>query len=232
MKVHYFQHVPFEGLGYIESWLAARGIAAGGTRFDDTAKLPAVDDVDLLIVLGGPMSVNDEQQYPWLAAEKSFIRAAVGAGKQVLGICLGAQLIASALGARVYRNVAREIGWHPIASVPAAPGSRAFEFPAAMEVFHWHGETFDLPAGSVPLARSVACEHQAFQVGARVMGLQFHLEATPASARALVTHCPADLAPAAHVQSAADILSAPDACYATAHAWMDRVLAYLSAADS
>ena len=232
MKVHYFQHVPFEGLGCIGTWLAAHGIDAGSTRFDEAARLPAVRDIDLLVVLGGPMSANDTERYPWLAAEKSFIRAAVDEGKRVLGICLGAQLIASALGARVYRNAAREIGWHPIASTPAPRGSEAFQFPSALQVFHWHGETFDLPVGSVQLARSVACENQAFQVGARVMGLQFHLETTPASAQALVTHCPADLGPATYVQSAADILLAPDAYYATANAWMDQVLTSLAAADT
>jgi GMP synthase-like glutamine amidotransferase len=232
MKVHYFQHVPFEGLGCIGTWLAAHGIDADSTRFDEAARLPAIRDIDLLIVLGGPMSANDAEQYPWLAAEKSFIRTAIREGKRVLGICLGAQLIASALGARVYRNAAREIGWHPIASVPVAPGSMAFQFPSAMQVFHWHGERFDLPAGSVQLARSVACEQQAFQLGARVMGLQFHLETTPASARALVTHCPADVEPGTHVQSAADILAAPDAYYATANAWMGQVLAYLSTPDT
>ena len=231
MRVHCFQHVPFEGLGCIGTWLAAQGIDAESTRFDETARLPAVRDIDLLIVLGGPMSANDAQQYPWLAAEKSFIRTAIREGKRVLGICLGAQLIASALGARVYRNAAREIGWHPIASVPGEPGNTAFQFPPSMQVFHWHGETFDLPAGSAQLARSVACENQAFQVGARVMGLQFHLETTPASARALVTHCPADLDPGTHVQSAAEILSAPDAYYATANAWMTQVLAHLAAPD-
>jgi GMP synthase-like glutamine amidotransferase len=107
VRVHFFQHVPFEGLGCIGTLLAAQGIDAESTRFDETAKLPAVRDIDLLIVLGGPMSANDAQQYPWLAAEKSFIRTAIREGKRVLGICLGAQLIASALGARVYRNAAR-----------------------------------------------------------------------------------------------------------------------------
>ena len=232
MKVHYFQHVPFEGPGCIETWLAAHGIGADSTRFDRAARLPAVRDIDLLIVLGGPMSANDAEQFPWLAAEKCFIRSAIREGKRVLGICLGAQLIASALGARVYRNAAREIGWHPIASTPAPRGSEAFQFPSTLQVFHWHGETFDLPAGSAQLARSIACENQAFQVGARVVGLQFHLETTPTSARALVTHCPADLAPATHVQSAADILSAPDAYYATANAWMGQVLAHLAAPDT
>jgi GMP synthase-like glutamine amidotransferase len=231
VKAHYFQHVPFEGLGSIGTWLAAHGIDATGTRFDDSAKLPAVGDIDLLIVLGGPMSANDGRQYAWLATEQSFIRAAIEEGKRVLGICLGAQLIAGALGAKVYPNAAREIGWHPVASVPAVSASTAFRFPPALQVFHWHGETFDLPAGAVQLARSAACENQAFQVGPRVIGLQFHLETTPEAARALVAHCPADLQPAAHVQAAADILSAPDAHYAAANAWMGRVLAYLAAAE-
>jgi GMP synthase-like glutamine amidotransferase len=232
VNAHYFQHVPFEGLGCIRAWLATHGIDVTGTRLDESARLPTIGDIDLLIVLGGPMSVNDERQYVWLATEKSFIRAAIEEGKRVLGICLGAQLIASALGARVYSNPAREIGWHSIASVRAESASAAFRFPSALQVFHWHGETFDLPAGAVQLARSVACENQAFQVGARVIGLQFHLETTPETARALVTHCSADLQPAVHVQTAQEILSASDARYKAANAWMGQVLTYLVAAQS
>jgi GMP synthase-like glutamine amidotransferase len=104
MRAHFFQHVPFEGLGSIESWLRDAGAKATGTRFFKAEPLPRLDDIDLLIVMGGPMSVNDEADLPWLASEKRFIRRAIEEGKAVVGVCLGAQLIANAMGARVYPN--------------------------------------------------------------------------------------------------------------------------------
>jgi GMP synthase-like glutamine amidotransferase len=230
VRVHYLQHVPFEGIGSIAAWLDARGVEPTGTRFDHGEALPPLADVDWLVVMGGPMSVNDEDLHPWLAAEKAFLREAIRAGKRVLGICLGAQLIASALGARVHPNAVKEIGWHPIAPMPGTGGDAAFGFPPDTLAFHWHGETFDLPAGAVQLARSAGCEHQAFGIGARVLGLQFHLETTPESARALVENCRADLTPGPYVQSEERLLSAPARNYRAANALMERVLSHLAAA--
>ncbi len=207
MRVHVFQHVPFEGLGAIEPWLAARNASITWTRFFADPRIPVPDAYDWLIVMGGPMSVNDEVALPWLRAEKRAIAAAIDAGKTVLGVCLGAQLIASARGAVVTPNREREIGWFEIERIadPAAyPIARAL--PSHAEVFHWHGETFALPAGAVPLARSEACESQAFALGPRVVGLQFHLETTPESAAALVRHCPEDLAAGRWVQSSGEML--------------------------
>ena len=227
MRSHIFQHVPFEGPGSIEPWLRAAGHHVTRTPFyTDGTTLPDVPDIDLLIVMGGPMSVNDEQQFPWLVAEKAFIRRTIDAGKPVLGICLGAQLIASAMGARVYPNPTREIGWFPIHGC-TAPGTNNFSFPSSVDVFHWHGETFDLPPGATPLASSAACQLQAFQLGTSVIGLQFHLETTPASARDIVTHCSAELIPGDHVQDAATILSATPEQYRTSNHLMDTVLAFL-----
>lgn len=231
MRAHWFQHVAFEGLGSIAGWLAARGIETTCTRFDQAAKLPELADLDWLIVMGGPMSVNDEHLHPWLVDEKRFVRDAMAAGRRVLGICLGAQLMASALGARVYPNAAREIGWHPIDGVAPPAGRPAFRFPAQAPVFHWHGETFELPAGSVHSARSVGCEHQAFQLGARAIGLQFHLEMTPEGAAALVVNCPGDLRPGSFVQSEQAIRSAPPRQYQVANALMCDVLDYLAGGE-
>lgn len=210
MRVHVFQHVPFEGLGAIEPWLAARNATITWTRFFADAQVPPPDAYDWLIAMGGPMSVNDEVALPWLRGEKRAIAAAIDAGKTVLGVCLGAQLIASACGAKVMPNREREIGWWPIERVAGAdahPIGRAF--PKRAEVFHWHGETFELPRGAVHLARSEGCEAQAFALGERVVGMQFHLETTRESAAALVENCPEDLKPGRYVQSGDEISNDP-----------------------
>jgi GMP synthase-like glutamine amidotransferase len=211
MRVHTLQHVPFEGLGRIEAWLAARSATITATRLYESDRLPPLEEIDWVIALGGPMSANDEDRYPWLCAEKRFLREAVESSKGILGICLGAQLLASALGAKVFANRDREVGWLPIEPAAGAPASRfAGIFGRPLEAFHWHGETFDLPPGALHLARSAACEHQAFSLGDRVLGLQFHLETTPEAVRALAAHCPDDLRPGPWVQSSSEMLGTPD----------------------
>jgi len=228
MRAHCFQHVAFEGPGSIESWLQANGYALSSTRFFESAVLPDPDALDLLVVMGGPMSVNDEDLYPWLAAEKRFVREFIAAGKTVLGVCLGAQMIASALGARVFANREKEIGWFPVRAVGADDGS-LFRFPPAETVLHWHGETFDLPAGAIRLASSEGCENQAFQIGGRVIGLQFHLETTPASLREIVANCREELVPARFVQTEEEILAADPGRYRSINTLMGAILSYLQA---
>jgi GMP synthase-like glutamine amidotransferase len=230
MRAHYLQHVPFEGLGSIEPWLRAADYEITSTRFFESTDLPNPDEIDLLIVMGGPMSVNDEAEHPWLIKEKRFIRRCIEGGKSALGVCLGAQLIASAMGARVYRHHTREIGWFPIQAVPVVGGS-TFCFPASVEVFHWHGETFDLPPGARLLARSEACENQAFQLGRSVIGLQFHLETTPDTAREIVAHCRGELLPSKYVQSEAEIVAAAPEKYQNINQLMAEILSCLRATD-
>ncbi len=226
MKVHVLQHVPFEGLGSIEAWLAARKAEIGFTRFHRAERLPSPAAVEFLVVLGGPMSVNDEVALPWLRQEKTFVRAVIERGLPVIGICLGAQLIASALGGRVYPNAQREIGWFPVEATPTPAGG--FRFPKTAQAFHWHGETFDLPSGAVRLARSAGCENQAFQIGRRVIGLQFHLETTAESAASLIENCRHELTSSRFVQSEAALRAAPDEAYAAANRLMAQVLGYLA----
>jgi GMP synthase-like glutamine amidotransferase len=199
MRIHYFQHVPFEGLGYIQTWLQERMAEVSRTRAYANDALPCLDEIDGLIVLGGPMSVNDTDAHPWLEAETRCIAEAIALGKPVLGICLGAQLIAKALGAKVYANPQKEIGWFPVYRT-AEPIDW---LPARLDVFHWHGETFDLPLGAVRLASSSACANQAFALGDNVLGLQFHMEVTAESVQELVNNCADELATGgAYVQSA------------------------------
>ena len=223
MRAHVFQHVPFEGLGHLEPVLRRAGFDIAFTRFYENAGCPDLGAVDFLIVLGGPMSANDEAALPWLAAEKEFIRRFLATGKPLLGICLGAQLLASALGARVAPNREKEIGWFPVAGLPHRHPT-AFRFPESADAFHWHGETFELPPGAVHLARSRACEHQAFQIGSAI-GLQFHLETTPATVRALVAHARRELVPAPFVQTEAELLAAPPEKYLALHRLLERLLA-------
>ena len=179
LRVLAFRHVPFEGAGRLASALEARGIALDyADLYAANAPAPDIRPYAGLIFLGGPMSVNDP--LPYLALEMAAIRDAIGRGQPVLGICLGSQLIAKALGARVYRNPQKEIGWFDLRLTPEARHDRLFSgLPEVHTVFHWHGETFDLPAGAVLLASSERCRNQAFRVGDRTYGLQYHLEVTP-----------------------------------------------------
>ena len=210
LRIHYFQHVPFEGLACIEDWVHQHGHTLSATLwFEAGPLLPALDQIDWLIVMGGPMGVYEEQRFPWLRREQAFIRQAIDAGKTVLGICLGAQLIASALGSAVYPAAQREIGWWPIRKTEAGRVFPLFaDLPEELTVFHWHGDTFDLPAGAVHLADSAACVQQAFAFGERVLALQFHFEVTPASVRQIVRAVPDDLAgDSAFIQSEAKIFA-------------------------
>lgn len=225
MRAHVLQHVSFEGLGSISAWLSQRGARVTCTRFYESEPFPKLEDIDLVIALGGPMSVNDEEQFPWLREEKRFIVDAISSDKAVLGICLGSQLIANALGSRVYPGEEKEIGWFPILGEPLTPGT--FEFPAMTKVFHWHGETFDLPERALRLASSAACLNQAFQVGTRTIGLQFHLEATCDSANELIGKCANELNPGRYIQTEQALRSTPEPGYAEINALMTRVLDYL-----
>jgi GMP synthase-like glutamine amidotransferase len=173
----------------------ARGIVATTTRLYEGAPLPRPAELDWLIVMGGPMSVNDENRHSWLRPEKRLISQAIEAGESVLGICLGAQLIASALGARVFPNGCKEIGWFPVRRSPGSNVELAQLFSEGPEVFHWHGDTFELPSGAVGFLQSEACSNQAFVLGSRVLGLQFHLETTPQGAAALIENSRDEIVP-------------------------------------
>jgi GMP synthase-like glutamine amidotransferase len=210
MRIHTLQHAAFEGLGSIEPHLRAQGHALSRTALYKDEALPGLGDFDWLIVMGGPMSVNDTARHPWLRAELALIRAAIDAGKRVLGVCLGAQLIARALGAEVKRSAQREIGWFPIMREAAAERSPlAAVFPASCGVLHWHGDTFALPDGATLLASSEACANQAFLYGERVLALQFHLETTFETARCLIDHRGDELDGSRWVQPVTQLLGTP-----------------------
>ncbi|MFH1494509.1 MAG: type 1 glutamine amidotransferase [Pseudomonadota bacterium] len=208
MNIHYLQQVPFEGPGSIAEWVRRGGHTLGATRLYLGDPLPAVETLDLLVVMGGPMNIYEEASYPWLVDEKRFIEQAITAGRRVLGICLGAQLIADVLGAKVYANADKEIGWFPVETTPAASGAGPFaDFPRQLEVFHWHGDTFDIPAGALHVAHSAGCTNQAFVYDDRVVGLQFHLETTPASANQIIVHGADELVEGRYIQRPQEMLS-------------------------
>lgn len=176
------QHVPHEHLGSFAKTFARVGVAVRVVEaFAAAPAWPSLDAVSGLVVMGGPMNVDETARYPFLTAELRLVERAVARGLPVLGVCLGSQLLAKALGARVYPNARKEIGWYPIYPTAAAKSDLLFApFSPGEVVFHWHGDTFDLPAGATLLASSDACRHQAFRYGQASYGLQFHVETTPA----------------------------------------------------
>jgi len=203
-RLVWLQHVPFEGLGYIADWANSQGFTEQAVRLYAGDPLPAPGDADLLVVMGGPMSVAEEARYPWLAHEKVFIRAVIDHGTPVLGICLGAQLIAEVLGARVYPNAEKEIGWFPI---HRSRDTEVAWLPEEATVFHWHGDTFDLPEDAERLCSSEGCLNQAFVYQERIIGLQFHLEITAESARELVENGGHELVDGPYIQDAESLLA-------------------------
>lgn len=195
MRLHAFYHVPFEDVGSIKAWVAEKGHDLTFTTFFAGELPPPASEYDMLVVMGGPMGVYDEKDYPWLTEEKKAIAEAVAADKIVLGICLGAQLLAVVLGGTVSSNPVPEIGWFKVEMTPEGRAEPAFAaFPPSFYAFHWHGDTFSIPPGAMHAATSAACPNQAFVYNRKVVGLQFHLETTPPGMQNLIKHCAADVA--------------------------------------
>jgi len=178
VKISVLQHASFEGPGEIAAWAEKRGHPVSITHLYRGDTLPALDSFDLLVVMGGEMNIYQDRDWPWLKGERAFIAAALAQGKKAIGVCLGAQLIADALGARVVQNPEIELGWYPVTWTDA--GRDIFpELPATSGVLHWHGDTFGLPPGATRLAASEVCAEQGYVVPGRALGLQFHIEVDP-----------------------------------------------------
>lgn len=200
-------HVSYEGLGCIETWIRKNNHSVSYSKLYEGSKLPELEDFDWLIVMGGPMGVYDESNFPWLKAEKKLIRQAIDSDKTVIGICLGSQLIAEVLGTKVFSNNQKEIGWFDIQQVfenRNHPILKSFipKFP----VFHWHGDTFDLPTGSIRLFESEVCTNQAFIYQENVLGLQFHFEVTAETMKEMLENGKEELVKNETIQSAEEIL--------------------------
>jgi GMP synthase-like glutamine amidotransferase len=197
--------VPFEGPARIESWAKLRGYELKLLRADLCDALPGPSGADMLVVMGGPMSVNDS--FPWLHREAAFVESWLKLNKPMLGVCLGAQMLAKVLGANVYTSGLQEIGWWPVTRLEVPAATMAPPLPLRFTPLHWHGETFDMPNGAIRLARSEPIANQAFVAHGNAIGLQFHIEATPESVEAIVEGARADLGPGQWQQPVEGILA-------------------------
>lgn len=206
MKIHIVLHETFEGPGCIKHWAEDKGYRVKYTKmFDNNDHLPKVNEFDFLVIMGGSMSVHDQESYGWLSPEMEFIKQAVTENKKILGVCLGAQLLASALGANVYPAKTKEIGWYPIQFTSVALENSFFPDIEQFTVFHWHAETFDLPFGAQRIASSVINQNQGFIFGKHVVGLQFHFEVTKESIESLIMNAHDDFDDGPFIQTPLEI---------------------------
>jgi GMP synthase (glutamine-hydrolysing) len=176
-ELYCIEHVSYEGPGTLKEWCEARGVKLKRVRLWAGDSIPRVEDVKKLVVMGGPMSIYDELDYDWLADEKEFIKSVCQKWEpKVLGVCLGAQIIADALGALVYPNEEAEIGFYPVTNTKNGNEGPLSALAEGQVVLHWHGDKFEIPSGATSLKESEACKTQAFWWDERVLGIQFHLE--------------------------------------------------------
>lgn len=230
MNLHVLKHVDCEGPGAIGDWAAARGWMLATTSLQHGEPLPDPASVDFLVVMGGPMNIYQDREHPWLRDERAFIAAHIAAGKPAVGICLGAQFLADALGGRVIQNPQVEIGCFPVEFTAEARTRFPF-LPASMPVAHWHGDTFELPAGAMRLASSAACVNQGFLYRDQVLALQFHPEVTRDDLAAWLRAFGGDPQPAAYVQDGTTILATPPETFAAGHAVLRTLLDAIFPAD-
>ncbi|MCS1351839.1 type 1 glutamine amidotransferase [Mechercharimyces sp. CAU 1602] len=193
-RIHIIQHVDFEGPAAISQWASSRKYTLSSTKLYSGEYLPSLSTVDMIVIMGGPMNVYEDEQYPWLVQEKEWLKEAIQQQKLILGICLGAQLLAHTLGARITPGVQKEIGWYPITLTKAGLSDPIVGLlPPEMTVFHWHGDVAAVPVGATCLATSAACPNQIFRYGKHAFGLQFHFEMTTSSLHSMTNHCADEL---------------------------------------
>lgn len=210
MRIHCILHVAFETPGTIAAWAEENGHTLSYTcLFEEKFLFPSLPDFDALVIMGGYMNVDEEETFPWLKEEKIFIKQAIDAGKKILAICLGSQLVASVLGCKVYKGKEKEIGFFPVTFSVEAQHNPLFEhFARSYTLFHWHGDTFDLPEKAILLASTIACKHQAYLINRRILGLQFHLEMNEQIMEQMLLHDGDELAEnGTYIQSIEEIRS-------------------------
>lgn len=199
MHIHFIQHMPFEHPASIAEWAAAKNYTTSYTKVFEATTFPSLGSFNMLVIMGGTMGVYEEDKYSWMAAEKDFIKQSINAGKKVLGICLGAQFIAEALGASVFPHTTKEIGWLPVEKVALHPLTDGL--PQTFTTFHWHGDTFTLPSNAIHLFKTKGCAQQGFVYNNHVAGLQFHMEVKEDLLDGMTAHERAELAKDEYVQT-------------------------------
>jgi len=206
MRMHVVQHVEFETAALIGEWAEDAGYEVT-VAMASAEEYPAIEDIDFLVLMGGPMDADDEHVSPWLRAEKHYVAEAIATGKLVLGVCLGAQIIAEVVGARIRRSEESEIGWYPVSLTDHGHNEPLFSaWPEHVVVGHWHGDTFNLPMGMAAALSSEVTENQAFVFDTRVVGLQFHLEWDEAAVETMLETGAAELQDrGSYVMSATEI---------------------------
>lgn len=212
MHIHYIQHAPFEKLGVIEDWAHRQGYQLSGTQTYNGETLPLVATFDFLVIMGGPQSPSQLEQYPYIRAEIELAKQAITQQKPVLGVCLGAQIIAESLGAKTTQSPNKEIGVYPVELTKEGEQDPLFKlFSRQFNVMHWHNDMPGIPNDAVLLAHSAGCPRQAFRYGDRVYGLQFHLEMTAECIEGMIAYCAEDLQPGRYVQTKEELLTADHA---------------------
>ncbi|MEZ5336304.1 MAG: type 1 glutamine amidotransferase [Methanolobus sp.] len=206
MRIHCLVHLEFETLGNIKDWACSKDYPVSVTVPSENSVYPELDDFDLLIIMGGLMSVYQQDEFSWLKMEKDFVKNVVNSGKAVYGICFGAQMLSEILGGKVSRNKFREIGWHRVSSLDSLQEDISlFDFPPEFTALQWHGDTFTLPEGATRLFRSEACYEQGFIYGANVLAVQFHPEVDVQCIEGLLSNCESDLVEGRYIQSEQEI---------------------------
>ncbi len=226
MKILFVLHAAFESPGSIAKWAEQQGHATQEVHPYKGEKLPDAEQFDFLVVMGGPQSPIHIEQSPYLYDEIELIKSAIQAKKRVLGVCLGAQLIGEALGAKTEHSPHREIGAYPVELLEAAAADPVFgEFPKKFDVMHWHSDMPGIPKGAVLLAKSAGCPRQAFRYGDRVYGFQCHFELTQVLVKGMIDHCPEDLKPGEYIMSEADLMAVD---YAQINLLLEAILNYMA----
>lgn len=207
MKALILKHIDYENPGCIQKFLKHKKVEFKIINVWQKGKFPDIKDFDILIIMGGPMSVHDINEFKGLIKEKEYIKGVIEKGKKVLGICLGAQLLAENFGAKIYKNKFKEIGWYPVKLTEDAKRHYFFnDIPNKFLTFHWHNDTFSLPKGSIRIAASEACENQGFALGKNIIGLQFHPEVTEETLKAFIRYGANEIKRDKFVQSKQEII--------------------------
>ncbi|CAI3933019.1 MULTISPECIES: type 1 glutamine amidotransferase [Commensalibacter] len=227
MRAIILQHTISDGPGYILSWLHEQGFATDICfLYKQDSPLPNVDSASLLIILNGPMSVHDEDQYPWLKKEKELIKQAIEKNIPTLGVCFGAQLIANIYGAKVSPAPHKAIGWFPIKG-ESTTKKGCFHFPDNFTSLFWHTDEFEIPENATLLASSQICKNQAFQIKKNAIGIQFHPQTTPYLLQGLINSSSLDLTNDLYIQPTQQLLSAPASFFVQTNQLVNDVISYL-----